>query len=116
MWNRLSFGAFSSSLSLPVTSWWGGWSSAGPEVSDRQLPVTIHRNDPWTDFFFGEAQTARRHSLLDGKAKVALHYCTSDIDRIAEMPCPSSEIPTYLWQKLQQQHSKSSFASRKSHG
>ncbi|WP_233501574.1 hypothetical protein [Acaryochloris thomasi] len=78
--------------------------------------MTVQRSDSWTDFFLGEAQTAHRHSLLDSKSKVALHYCISDIDQIATMSCPSSEIPKHLWQKLQQQHARSSFASRKSYG
>ncbi len=103
MWNQLKFGAWSSNLSLPVKNWWVGWKSAGPDASDRHLPVTIQRGVRWTDFFLGDAQEADHHSLLDGNAKVALHYCALDLEQISKMPCPSAEIPGYLWQQLKQQ-------------
>lgn len=116
MWNQLKSGALFSSLSLPAPSWWVGWSNAGPNVPIPRLPVIIRRGDLWTDVFLGEALTVNRHSLLDGKAKVALHYCTSDLEKIADMSCPSAEIPRYLWQSLQHKHSRSLFKGQRFHG
>ncbi|MGB7413327.1 MAG: hypothetical protein WA902_03880 [Thermosynechococcaceae cyanobacterium] len=118
MWNQLKFGAWSSSLSLPAMNWWAGWNSAGLRASDRQLPITIRKGDRWTDFFFGKAETAHHHSLLDSREKVALHYCALDIEQIAKMSCPSAEIPSHLWQQLRQQSrlsSRYSLMSRRFH-
>jgi hypothetical protein len=119
MWNPCKFGAWSSSLSLPAPSWWAGWSSVGLSTPIHLLPVTIRRGDRWTDFFLGRAQSDRRHSILDSKAKVALHYCASDLDQIAKMDCPSVEIPNYLWQQLKQQSppaKRYSLTSQRFHG
>lgn len=116
MWNQLKSGALFSSLSLPAPIWLAGWSNAGPNVPGSCLPVTIRRDDPWTDVFLGQAMTAHRHSLLDGKAKVALHYCTSDLEKIAGMSCPSAKIPDYLWQSLKRKHSRSLFKGHQFHG
>jgi hypothetical protein len=119
MWNQLKSGALSSHLLPPVLSWWTGWNSAGPNAPAPQLSMTIRRGDQWTDIFFGDAQHTHRHSLLDGKAKVALHYCTSDLEQIAQMACPMEEIPEHLWRQLKQQRPATfrySFTSQRFHG
>ncbi|WP_299489282.1 hypothetical protein [Acaryochloris sp. IP29b_bin.137] len=72
----------------------------------QTLTCTRQENNGWVDFFLGKAQalSGPYQSILDGKAKVGLHYCKGDLDRIASMHCPSADIPSYLWQSLQDQH------------
>jgi hypothetical protein len=90
-------------------SWLVGWSSAGKsnpvQVKSQHLAITRQDQDGWIDFFIGDLRSSFGHyrSLLDGQAKVGLHYQDTDLMLISKMACPSPEIPIYLWQALQDQ-------------
>lgn len=111
MWKPLKFTVFSSSLSLLGQNWLTGWNSAGTrnfrDSGLEPLPCIRQEQDDWVDFFIGSAQASEVpcQSILDGSAKVGLHYCKGDLGNIAFMHCPAPDIPSYLWQSLQEQHS-----------
>lgn len=61
--------------------------------------------DGWIDFYLGKATVSlvNVHSILEGEAKVGLHFCPEDAYDLFRIPCPSSEIPPHLWQLFQQE-------------
>ncbi|BDM81614.1 hypothetical protein AM10699_44810 [Acaryochloris marina MBIC10699] len=110
IWKPLKFTVSSSNLWLRGQNWWNGWNSAGVEKTKRSttevLPCIRQEQEGWVDFFIGRANTAQipYQSVLDGSAKIGLHYCKSELANIAMMTCPSPDIPSYLWESLQEQH------------
>lgn len=110
MWKLFKFTASSSNLSLLGPSWLTGWNVVGnhqfTKTATQQLPLTRHEQDGWVDFFIGDTQPchAPYRSLLDGQAKVGLHYRNADLYDISKMARPSADIPSYLWQSLQEQY------------
>ena len=58
----------------------------------------------WTDFFLGSAQDCDcgNHSLLDGTAKVGLHFRREDAFDWGHRQRPSREIPPRLWASFKQ--------------
>lgn len=107
MWKKPVLQSYSGcSLLLVLQQWFNqnsfshrGWT---------QAPVLIRRRSQngWVDFFLGDAQETHCYSLLDGKAKVGLHFRTPDLEMVASMASPSPEIPDYLWRQLQRQYTK----------
>ena len=92
-------------------TWWTGWKPAGlrPWIHQRLNPsaqIRINRveQDGWIDFFFGHASEATLmvHSVLEGNAKIGLHFCLEDAYDLIDQPSPSIEIPAHLWRSLQQ--------------
>ncbi|NJK30391.1 MAG: hypothetical protein HC851_24580 [Acaryochloris sp. RU_4_1] len=73
------------------------------QEQSRKLAIIRQDQDGWTDFFIGDLNASSRHyrSLLDGQAKVGLHYQEMDLTLIRKMACPSPAIPIYLWRALQ---------------
>lgn len=71
----------------------------------KGLALSRHEQDGWVDFYIGNVQgsDSQYRSVLDGRAKVGLHYRDTDLYDIFEMPCPSTDIPNYLWQSLRKQ-------------
>ncbi|WP_299413343.1 hypothetical protein [Acaryochloris sp. IP29b_bin.148] len=97
-------------MSLLGQNWWNGWSNVGnkplqPPVK-QALSCIRQEQSGWTDFFIGSVRSAHspHQSILDGSAKVGLHYRKQDLGQISRMDCPSVDIPDYLWRSLQEQY------------
>lgn len=109
MWKQLKFTVSSDNLSLLGQSLLPGWNGVGSnrsaQVNAKGLELSRHEQDGWVDFYIGNAQNSdsQYRSVLDGSAKVGLHYQDSDLYDICAMACPSRDIPSYLWQSLQEQ-------------
>lgn len=108
MWKPFKFTVSSNNLSLLEPSWWAGWKNVGSgesaKVETKRLQLMRHEQDGWVDFFIGNIQPHTPYqSVLDGKAKIGLHYRDSDLYDLYTMACPSADIPDYLWQSLQAQ-------------
>ncbi len=104
---QFNFGAWVFSLGPLAPNWCLGWTTVGgfqlinvPE-SDH-LRIQHQQGNAWRDVYLGEAQEQpqTRRSILDPRAKVAIHYLHRDSGRIRRLECPA-EVPTQLWQQLQ---------------
>lgn len=105
--------ALSAKSRVPGRLWPIGWNGVGLSQWFAQhlegyqpCPVQRVKKDGWTDFFLGHAVTqssAKVHSVLEGQSKIGLHFCSEDTERLLDMRCPSSEIPSHLWHLLQQE-------------
>jgi hypothetical protein len=43
------------------------------------------------------------HSVLEGEAKVGLHFCGEDAYDLFDLDSPSPEIPAHLWRLFKQE-------------
>ena len=110
-WQLLRFTAWFDKSSVHDQPWWIGWKPAGLSrwlINLIEHPSSsVHRveQDGWVDFFFGKAGMAGSevHSVLEGEAKVGLHYCVEDAYDLFDLDCPSPEIPPHLWRLFKQE-------------
>lgn len=98
-------GAWLNSLSLLSVAW---TSIDALSSTTKTLPIHRQAQNGWVDFFLGDAQGGQCYRLLDSKSKVGLHYQALDLEVLAQMTCPSPEIPEWLWQHLQDLYPKCS--------